>query len=261
MFLRADCTTLTSPVTGATWCLDSTSGTLKVWNGTAYDSAGLGGSIAMPNGTTYRVNNYLNPTMSGSLNQYGIGIKITGTTVGGLTRAGLGVQAQSGGGGGAADQMEAINSVCQQNSADIAVPIVCNELVMNNNKTDDAADLTGFLHIGYSAVSDGNKKSAYGFGVSAAAGAEWRRGFRIDQGAIASGGYAFEYMGDGTNGAFRITATGALAPGSCTFANLATCLPTDGQLIYCSNCTIASPCNSGGSGAIAKRLNGTMVCN
>jgi len=35
----------------------------------------------------------------------------------------------------------------------------------------------------------------------------------------------------------------------------------NGTLIYCSDCTIANPCGSGGTGAIAKRLNSTWVCN
>ena len=35
----------------------------------------------------------------------------------------------------------------------------------------------------------------------------------------------------------------------------------NGTIIYCSDCTIASPCAGGGSGAIAKRLNGVWVCN
>jgi hypothetical protein len=44
-----------------------------------------------------------------------------------------------------------------------------------------------------------------------------------------------------------------------TFTNLGT--PTNGTLTYCSDCTIANPCASGGSGAFAKRLNGAWVCN
>ena len=36
---------------------------------------------------------------------------------------------------------------------------------------------------------------------------------------------------------------------------------TDGSIIYCSDCTIASPCAVGGTGALAKRLNGVWVCN
>lgn len=37
--------------------------------------------------------------------------------------------------------------------------------------------------------------------------------------------------------------------------------PSDGTVIYCSDCTIANPCASGGTGAIAKRLNAKWVCN
>jgi hypothetical protein len=35
----------------------------------------------------------------------------------------------------------------------------------------------------------------------------------------------------------------------------------NGTIVYCSNCTIANPCDTGGTGAIAKRLNGVWVCN
>lgn len=35
----------------------------------------------------------------------------------------------------------------------------------------------------------------------------------------------------------------------------------DGAMIYCADCTIATPCAGGGTGAIAKRLNGVWVCN
>lgn len=37
--------------------------------------------------------------------------------------------------------------------------------------------------------------------------------------------------------------------------------PSNGTVVYCSDCTIANPCASGGTGAIAKRLNATWVCN
>jgi hypothetical protein len=36
---------------------------------------------------------------------------------------------------------------------------------------------------------------------------------------------------------------------------------TNGSIIYCADCTIANPCVGGGTGAIAKRLNGVWVCN
>lgn len=46
---------------------------------------------------------------------------------------------------------------------------------------------------------------------------------------------------------------------SATFATLG--MPSNGRMIYCSDCTIANPCAGGGTGAFAKRLNGIWVCN
>lgn len=43
------------------------------------------------------------------------------------------------------------------------------------------------------------------------------------------------------------------------FVDLGT--PANGSFIYCTNCTIANPCAAGGTGALAKRLNGVWVCN
>jgi hypothetical protein len=37
--------------------------------------------------------------------------------------------------------------------------------------------------------------------------------------------------------------------------------PNNGTFYYCSDCTIANPCAGGGTGALAKRLNGVWVCN
>ena len=45
------------------------------------------------------------------------------------------------------------------------------------------------------------------------------------------------------------------------FTNIATVLTANGQIGYCSDCTIANPCAGSGTGAIAKRLNGVNVCN
>jgi hypothetical protein len=36
---------------------------------------------------------------------------------------------------------------------------------------------------------------------------------------------------------------------------------TNGSITYCANCTLANPCAGGGTGALAKRLNGVWVCN
>lgn len=52
---------------------------------------------------------------------------------------------------------------------------------------------------------------------------------------------------------------GVIELSAVVFANLGT--PSNGTLKYCSDCTVASPCASGGTGALAKRLNSTWVCN
>jgi hypothetical protein len=55
------------------------------------------------------------------------------------------------------------------------------------------------------------------------------------------------YNGD----SFRLAAT--------LFANLGT--PSNGLVMYCSDCTKATPCAGAGTGAIAKRLNGAWDCD
>ena len=37
--------------------------------------------------------------------------------------------------------------------------------------------------------------------------------------------------------------------------------PANGRITYCPDCAIANPCAGGGTGALAKRLNGAWVCN
>jgi hypothetical protein len=67
-------------------------------------------------------------------------------------------------------------------------------------------------------------------------------------------------LGDPTNAA-SLTAQNPLIPKTFTFATIGTNLTTNGQIGYCSDCTIANPCAGGGTGAIAKRLNAINVCN
>lgn len=46
---------------------------------------------------------------------------------------------------------------------------------------------------------------------------------------------------------------------SVAFAALGT--PSNGAQVYCSDCTVANPCAGGGTGAFAKRINATWVCD
>lgn len=68
----------------------------------------------------------------------------------------------------------------------------------------------------------------------------------------------FNTVYDRTNRALRM-APGTVVLSSTTFATLGT--PVNGTLGYCSDCTLANPCAGGGTGALAKRLNNTWVCN
>jgi hypothetical protein len=65
----------------------------------------------------------------------------------------------------------------------------------------------------------------------------------------------------GTGGAVQKTNPTIASPifTPIAFASLGT--PIDGTFNYCNDCTIANPCASGGTGALAKRLNGVWVCN
>lgn len=53
---------------------------------------------------------------------------------------------------------------------------------------------------------------------------------------------------------------GAVKPGVVVFSSLSGSA-SNGQLVYCSDCTIAATCAGSGTGAIAKRLNGVWNCS
>ena len=59
-------------------------------------------------------------------------------------------------------------------------------------------------------------------------------------------------------GAFTTPVLLSLSP-SQTFAQLSAM--QNGSMVYCSDCNIANPCTSGGTGAVAKRIAGAWVCN
>ena len=52
---------------------------------------------------------------------------------------------------------------------------------------------------------------------------------------------------------------GTIGLASSTFAALGT--PVNGSLLYCSDCTITALCAGAGTGALAKRVNTTWICN
>jgi len=55
------------------------------------------------------------------------------------------------------------------------------------------------------------------------------------------------------------TANGRVTEANMTFSQLGAW--ANGSIVYCTNCTVAATCAAGGSGALAKRINNTWVCN
>ena len=90
--------------------------------------------------------------------------------------------------------------------------------------------------------------------------------YLIQAGSVSGSGYTYLFR-DGTTGTAYtdtlvsdvVATIGRQTFMGVTFANLGT--PSNGTIVYCSDCTIAYPCAGGGTGALAKRLNGAWVCN
>ncbi len=64
------------------------------------------------------------------------------------------------------------------------------------------------------------------------------------------------YFDDGDR--LHVSGMVQLAPGT-LMAKLGS--PPNGTITYCPDCMITYPCVGGGTGALAKRLNGVWVCN
>jgi hypothetical protein len=67
-------------------------------------------------------------------------------------------------------------------------------------------------------------------------------------------------------GNINFSAGNSITLGSSNFTGLPTTASglagaANGTLYYCSDCQQTNPCNSGGNGAIAKRINSVWVCN
>jgi hypothetical protein len=81
-------------------------------------------------------------------------------------------------------------------------------------------------------------------------------------GTIGYSGYTFNTPG----GAVKINYDGSVTYGNKSYSNIIAntglaSAPPDGTVIYCPDCQKATPCNTGGSGALAKRINGGWDCD
>lgn len=92
LFVRTDCTTITAPVTGQTWCFDATNRVLRVWNGSTFVSQAVTlplvvGSGGTGNTTLGQANLAFNYTFNGDQEIFGAG---TATVSTGWTASGAG---------------------------------------------------------------------------------------------------------------------------------------------------------------------------
>lgn len=93
--------------------------------------------------------------------------------------------------------------------------------------------------------------------------------FNASQGTGTGGGHIPGFAGYSfaTNGGIvKINYDGSVSYGSknynelINFVNLLN-IPSNGTVIYCSDCQKSTPCSSGGTGALAKRINSSWDCN
>lgn len=137
----------------------------------------------------------------------------------------------------------------------------------NNGVMTTATGLNAvILNSGVSGVAITNARGVYSGGtVSAGTVTNWYGAF-IDTPNV-SGGAITNYWGlyintppSGKLYSLFLNGAGYARAGTTTFSSLSTSVD-NGTFIYCSDCTIASPCAGSGSGALAKRINGAWVCN
>jgi hypothetical protein len=209
---RTNCSQLTSPITGQTWCLDGASQQIMVWNGTAYSTVTLGNTqpfVYTIGAQTNMINDYFLYTATGTQQQVGLMLDMVATNTEsstGFFRIPFVVRCQTGGGTGA-DGCEGMNAIVQQNAADDVAFLSGLEIAVNNLKRNDPLNPIDRNHYGvtidtYGGFSTGPAAIAIRSGQ---ANSTWQRGIWIPASTISPNGYAFDYEGNQTDGAVRIT--------------------------------------------------------
>lgn len=134
-------------------------------------------------------------------------------------------------------------------------PNVWTRILFNGGESQVTGTTTGFVinrtDAGHVHLVVSNTAGSADFGIGAAGEAH------ID---VAAPGAATNIR-FATVDTWSFNSDGTLRSVGVNQAALAGLAPPNGSLIYCSDCTIASPCAGGGTGALAKRLNGAWICN
>lgn len=139
-----------------------------------------------------------------------------------------------------------------------------NAIVMSNTIDQSASGIVaGYGAYGKNVIvkdnlitdSSGNGITQFGIGIeSGTGGAMEVEGNRVDLNRDAVVGISYYRLADG--GALPATVT--VRNQSIPFSRLGN--PADGSMVYCPDCQAASPCQGSGTGALAKRVRSTWVC-
>ena len=203
-FLRADCTTLTSPVTHASVCFDTTGGTWRVWNGSIFahiTSTGLALENVLIGANQNNLVNYQwNGTPSGTTQQVTGAFTTTSYPTAAIPSSAFrialyaGAETRAGG-----EAILPLNISAIARAADPVSTVNGLQMTLSNNQASSALNcVLPACYNGISVVSSGSGIASYAYNVSGTG--QWRQGYEVDSGAIATGGFAFNYKGNGTNG-------------------------------------------------------------
>lgn len=139
-----------------------------------------------------------------------------------------------------------------------------NAIVMSNTIDQSASGIVlGYGAYGKNVIakdnlitdSSGNAITQFGIGIeTGTAGAMEVDGNRVDLNRNSIVGTSYYQVVNG--GALPATVT--VRSQSIPFSRLGN--PVDGSMVYCPDCQAASPCQGGGTGALAKRVRSTWVC-
>lgn len=121
-----------------------------------------------------------------------------------------------------------------------------NIITQNNNIVAGSSNRAAMRAAGGPGFAVGNT-TMYGFSADGTY-------FGTIDGGLARSASGIVEVNNGTAGT-----GGMFQPGRSLFAALGT--PANGTTVYCSDCTFANPCASGGTGAIAMRLNSAWRCD
>lgn len=184
---------------------------------TSFHDRSCGTTIYLPTASQNNyVHHYVNPVAFGTTQEVVFAAETcgisTGSTTAGRIAGYFGAATGGGTGPNTGNPIWALNATVTQKATDSEARLIGFEMDVNNNRSNSTS--TSNCQVGFSAVSGGSKTASIAYYVSGLG--LWCNGIVVASGGIAPKGYAFRYLGDGTNGDVAITANGKLQMGFTT---------------------------------------------